>query len=388
MSSIGAPGGSPDADRAHLPRCLEQRARAHVPHRQGAGSPPRHPARRLPLRRGDLRALQSRVLVRDGSGSRDAGVRGSGGGDGATDRGGRDLCVQALAVELVGRTEGPPSLAGAASSRHRGLGSGLVPRRAPRQTACAISHMWNGPMAWRGRGSPSAWSRWPITFSLSVDSCSAASGEPCLVHGADTELFDPARWPKEEARQRVGLPSGRYILFAGAPAPHKGLDELLLAVERIGLGDVRLLIVGSTDKDPSYPRRLAERHGDRLVWMGPRPHEEMPMFLAAADVVALPQRLNRVSMAQVPGKVFEAMAMARPILATAVSDLPEILDGAARVVEPGSIEALTEGLADLLRQPSAAEDLGHAARARCIERYSWDAMERTIGECFARLRFD
>jgi glycosyltransferase involved in cell wall biosynthesis len=212
-------------------------------------------------------------------------------------------------------------------------------------------------------------------------------GGSVLVHGADTELFDPARWPKEEARQRVGLPSGRYILFAGAPAPHKGLDELLLAVERIGLGDVRLLIVGSTDKDPSYPRRLSERHGDRLVWIGPRPHEEMPMFLAAADLVALPQRLNRVTMAQVPGKVFEAMAMARPILATAVSDLPEILDGAARVVEPGSIEALTEGLADLLRRPSAAEDLGHAARARCIERYSWDTMERTIGECFAGLRF-
>ncbi len=106
------------------------------------------------------------------------------------------------------------------------------------------------------------------------------------------------------------------------------------------------------------------------------------MFLAAADVVALPQRLNRVSMAQVPGKVFEAMAMARPILATAVSDLPEILDGAARVVEPGSVEALTEGLADLLRQPSAAEDLVMRRAPRCIERYSWDAMERTFAECF------
>jgi glycosyltransferase involved in cell wall biosynthesis len=205
-------------------------------------------------------------------------------------------------------------------------------------------------------------------------------GGTLLVHGADTQFFDPERWRRDEARSAIGLSNARYVLFAGAPAAHKGLDDLLLAIERAGQPDVRLLVVGSSEKDPSYPKRLSERHGERVSWIGARPHEEMPMFLAAADIVALPQRLNRTSMAQVPGKVFEAMAMARPILATAVSDLPQILEGAARLVEPGSVDALAAGLVDLLERRDLAEELGTAARARCMERYSWDAMEQILSE--------
>src|SRR5262245_27610265 len=104
----------------------------------------------------------------------------------------------------------------------------------------------------------------------------------------------------------------------------------------------------------------------------------MPLYLAAADLVALPQRPCRQTRAQVPGKGFEAMAMARPILATAVGDLGEILDGCGLVIEPEHEDALREGLRRLLDAPDEAAALGRRARERCIERYSWDAMEHIL----------
>ena len=205
-----------------------------------------------------------------------------------------------------------------------------------------------------------------------------------LVHGADTTVFDPARWDRDEARRRIGLPEGRYAIFTGAAMPSKGVGDLLDAAERLGIPDFRVLIVGSFTHEPAYRETLLARHGNRVLIMDARPHSEMPLYLAAADLVAIPQRPGRETTAQVPGKVFEAMAMARPILATAVGDLPEILDGCATVVPPGSPDALAKGLERLLSDRDQAQALGRAARERCVEHYSWDAMEQVLEERLAR----
>jgi len=203
-------------------------------------------------------------------------------------------------------------------------------------------------------------------------------GGTILPHGADTTVFDPARWSRSEALRRIGLQDGRYIVFTGSPMPNKGLDDLLDAVSNIGDSRVRILVVGSFRHDPKYRERLIGRYGDRLILIGPRPHAEMPMFLAAADVVALPQQPCRETIAQVPGKVFEAMAMARPIIATAVGDLKEILDGCGFVVPARSAERLAAGLDWILSNPDEAAALGQKARLRCEELYSWDAMEQIL----------
>lgn len=209
-------------------------------------------------------------------------------------------------------------------------------------------------------------------------------GGTVLVHGVDTARFDPARFDRAEARRRLGLAEGRYVVFTGSPMPNKGLEDLLDAV--VGLGDPRLkvLVVGSFRHDHGYRERLQAQYPESLLLVGPRPHAEMPLFLAAANLVALPQRSSRETMAQVPGKVFEAMAMARPIVATAVSDLPEILDGCGRLVPPGVPDALATALEQVLADPDRSAAMGQAARARCEDRYSWDAMESVLADRLAR----
>src|SRR5262249_21767097 len=69
-------------------------------------------------------------------------------------------------------------------------------------------------------------------------------------------------------------------------------------------------------------------------------------------------------------KVYDAMAMAKPIVASTVSDLHLVLDGCARLVPPGNGDALRAAVAELLHDPAAARCLGERARARCLENFS------------------
>jgi|SRR5215213_36911 len=211
-------------------------------------------------------------------------------------------------------------------------------------------------------------------------------GGTLLRHGPYTVAFSPDRLTRDDALAELGLPAARYILFAGSVMRNKGVEDLLLCVERLALRDVRVLLVGSSRHDPAYHQQLVSRFGHLLAVVGPRPHREMPVFLAASSLIVLAQRTARETIAQVPGKAFEAMAMARPVIATAVSDLPEILDGAGVVIPPGDHEALKSAVITLLHDEALASSMGTAARARCVEQFGWDAMERILERDLERLR--
>jgi glycosyltransferase involved in cell wall biosynthesis len=203
-------------------------------------------------------------------------------------------------------------------------------------------------------------------------------GGTVLPHGPDTAVFDPDRWPREEALARLGLPDAAYVVFTGSPMRNKGIEDVLDGIRALGRPDVRMLLVGSFRHDPAFREELVARYKDVLTLLPPASHADMPLFLAVATVVVLAQRASRETDAQVPAKVYEAMAMARPILATSVSDLPLILEGCGRVVPPGDRTALLAALDELLGDAGERERLGRAARARCEARYGWDAMERIL----------
>lgn len=200
-----------------------------------------------------------------------------------------------------------------------------------------------------------------------------------LPHGANTDLFDPSQYDAAQLRQKLGIDAGQtVILFAGNPKPHKGLDTLCEAISRLSSNyEILLLIVGSDPNDDEI-MKLKQRHNTRLLHLTSQPHREMPRFLVASDWVVLPQKNTLYAHAQVPGKVFEAMAMAKPILASRISDLPEILDGCGLIFEPESIDSMVEQMEILLNNRDLAVELGQKAREKCVACYSWEAMEKIL----------
>lgn len=95
--------------------------------------------------------------------------------------------------------------------------------------------------------------------------------------------------------------------------------------------------------------------------------EDVRGWLAAASVVVAPLKLAR----GVQNKVLEAMAMARPVVASAAA--AEGIDHAGTIRVAADAQGIADAVAALLADPAGAAALGKAARARTIERYDWEA---------------
>jgi len=213
-------------------------------------------------------------------------------------------------------------------------------------------------------------------------------GGTIVWHARDTKTFDPAKFDKYLLREKYQIKkTNKIIMFFGTPRPHKGIEDLVKAVSLIKDRDVILIVVGIDNRD-LYCKNLfssaKEILEDRFKGFGLQPFEKVPGFLSIADVVVIPQKRNFSTIGQVPAKVFDAMAMAKPIIATNVSDLPKILDGCGWIVEPENPEQLAETIQYVLNNPEKAKEMGWKARQKCIEKYSWDAMEKVLLEMFGK----
>jgi glycosyltransferase involved in cell wall biosynthesis len=214
-----------------------------------------------------------------------------------------------------------------------------------------------------------------------ADACTVASrflerrfGGTLLPHVRDTDAWDPARVDRAAARARLGLGDERVVMFLGTPRGHKGVDDLVEAVGLVGK-DTRLFIVGA------HTQAEAARRWAASAWvrvLGEIAFDEVPQYLVAADVVAVPQRATTDTVGQVPAKIFDAMALGRPIVSTAVSMIPEILEGCGVLVPPGDAVALAASLRRVLDDPAIAAELGRRARERCQARYSFAAARAVL----------
>lgn len=213
-------------------------------------------------------------------------------------------------------------------------------------------------------------------------------GGTTVWHGRDTEAFNPAKFNKNLAREKYGIEKKKKaVMFFGTARPHKGIEDLIKATSIIKNQDVILVIVGLDDKN-QYCIELIKAAGDslheRFRGFGLQPFEKVPEILIMADVIVVPQKRNFATVGQIPAKIFDAMAMAKSIIATDVSDIPEILNGCGWIVEPGNAEQLAQTIQYVLNNPDEADEMAQKARKKCIDKYSWEAMEKVLLKLFEK----
>jgi glycosyltransferase involved in cell wall biosynthesis len=213
-------------------------------------------------------------------------------------------------------------------------------------------------------------------------------GGTVVRHARNTHELDPARFDAGSVRKGLGIgPGSRVVMFAGTPRPHKGLEDLVDAVSMLQDRNVQLVVIGLSDRDPyckGLVKSTRDRLGPRFTPVGLQPFSRMPELLVAADVFAVPQRQSPAALGQVPMKVFDAMAMARPIIATCIGDIPEVLSDCGWVVRPGDVGRMAECIAYVLSHPEDASRMGRRARDKCAAQYSWDAVEGLLASVIER----
>lgn len=222
----------------------------------------------------------------------------------------------------------------------------------------------------------------PYADAVTVDTRFLQSrfGGDYIPNGKDTDQFNPDHFDSAAARAALGLSGTRLLMFPGTARPHKGLEDVLQALDWLDRPDVRLAIVGGRVIDDGYLEGLVKRWPRWLVRLPQTPSDRMAEVVAAAEAIVVPQRDAPTARAQFPMKLGDAMAMAKPTIATRVGDIPEILGDTGYLCDPDSPEQLARMIATVLDDPARAAAQGRAARDRCIAHYSLTAMARALAD--------
>jgi glycosyltransferase involved in cell wall biosynthesis len=235
-------------------------------------------------------------------------------------------------------------------------------------------------------------------------------------NGIDALVFDPDRFPadaRRRTREMLGVPTDACLLtFVGTFGTWHGTDVLASAIRRLIDGDrawlerqrLHFLYVGDGALAPRVRAILGEATGAPFVTLsGTRPQSETPQTLAASDVLLSPHVPNPdgTPFFGSPTKLFEYMAMSKPIVASDLDQIGWVLKGwrpgevppaagtgdaarAAVLVEPGSVDALVAGIRRAVELSRAERDaMGAEARRLALESFTWD---KNVAAVLERLR--
>jgi glycosyltransferase involved in cell wall biosynthesis len=191
--------------------------------------------------------------------------------------------------------------------------------------------------------------------------------------------LDPQKFNSDEIKKRIGLADKKVVMFLGTPRPHKGIDDLLIALKQINIPGLRLVIIG-VDNQQEFLKGVDKSIRSRVLVFPKIPFSKLPEYLSVADIIAIPQRRTSDSVGQIPARLFDAMSMAKSILATRVSDIPEVLADCGYLVDPSEPSQLADCIQYILSHPDEAKAKGYAARERCKQRYGMHNLECGLHE--------
>jgi glycosyltransferase involved in cell wall biosynthesis len=196
-----------------------------------------------------------------------------------------------------------------------------------------------------------------------------------VPNGIDRGAFRPA--DRAEARRALGFASDRKIvLFVGHISEEKGAFDLVRAYaeRRADLGDVELVLVGD-GSGSARCQQLARELNVPALFAGAQSHESIPTWLAACDLLALPSWNEGM-----PNVAVEALACGRPVVATQVGGLPDLIHrGNGLLVPAREPAALGGALAQALETTYDPQSLSDA-----LERPSWEGSAQLLASSLLR----
>ncbi len=197
-----------------------------------------------------------------------------------------------------------------------------------------------------------------------------------LPNGVDPRRFAPQSADGKRVRAQLGLEGKQIIGFVGSLKPWHGTETLLAAFRDVHPAALQahLLIVGDGPGREQLEKTVHANGLNQVVtFTGNVPYDEVPDYLAAVDIAVAPYTPNE-QFYYSPIKIFEYMAMAKPVVAGRIGQVEEILrDGATGLLfEPGNLPQLTAALLKLLHDASLCRRMGEQARAWVVRERAWD----------------
>lgn len=188
-------------------------------------------------------------------------------------------------------------------------------------------------------------------------------------NGVDLTGFCPAAG-RAETRGRLGVPADEFVVtYVGTMGMAHGLETVLDAADLTRGEPIRYLLVGDGAREAELKADACRRGLANVTFIARQPRENIPSILAAADAVLVHLRDAPLFSTVIPSKIFEAMAVSRPIIHAVMGESAEIVEraGAGITVAPGSPEGIVAAARKLRADPALARRLGESGR-RAVER--------------------
>jgi len=212
-------------------------------------------------------------------------------------------------------------------------------------------------------------------------------------NGFDPAVFDPGRFGADsiaELRRRLGIGADEFVVtFVGTFGDWHGAEVFArAATEVFGAGGfangrrLRFLFIGDGKNRALCQSTVAGTPAaERCMFLGLVPQAMTPQYLAASDCFVSPHVPNPdgTEFFGSPTKLFEYMAMGKPIIASRLGQIADVLDDGrtAVMVEPGDAAQLADAIVrvcgDRADSAKLRAALGAAARQDALERFTWDA---------------
>jgi glycosyltransferase involved in cell wall biosynthesis len=193
----------------------------------------------------------------------------------------------------------------------------------------------------------------------------------------DLNIFD-LNLTADEARKKLSLPLDKKILcYTGrfkTMEMDKGINDIIKAVKELDNDDILFLAAGGSDKEIDYYKNIIEKSNmqKQIKLIGSRPQTGLAIYQKAADVLLMPFPYNKhYAYYMSPLKMFEYMAARRPIIASNLPSIKEILnDQNAVFCQPDNPSDLARAIGKVLNDHQHSESISGQAY-RDVQNYTW-----------------
>jgi glycosyltransferase involved in cell wall biosynthesis len=209
-----------------------------------------------------------------------------------------------------------------------------------------------------------------------------------VPNGVDGEVFYP-RYPEQKLRETYG-PNHEFLCsYCGTIGMASGLEVVLRTAKLLKdrqRDDIKFLLVGAGAVADELQEQAHGQNLDNIVFLGRQDRRLIPGILSISDACLVHLKKARIFETVLPSKIFEASAMAKPIILGVEGYAAEFIKraNAGICIEPENAQQLFEAVLKLAEDPSLCRSLGQAGREYVMKHYDRDLVARNYQDVIIR----
>jgi len=208
-----------------------------------------------------------------------------------------------------------------------------------------------------------------------------------IPNGANIEEISPL--DRAESRKALNLQNERNLVVSVGRTYTASLHLLLAAHEEVlkEAPDTKLVMVGVDDL-PDQLKKKYEHIMNHILCAGPRPFDEVPVYMASADVLVLPMADNPIEKARFPMRFGDYLCSGRPIVSNAVGEVKSYLEdyNCGLTSSPADASQLANNILRVLKDgDDSKSEMGMRARRVALEVLSWEEIVDNVDKIYTGL---